>query len=83
MSEIVCLRSDSCYLEIFYGAQSIGGQVIENSYFSGFKFGTLDDLNKEPMSVLQDGSVSLKALGGNSVAAKQCVCVMGIERAKY
>jgi len=33
VSETVCLRSGSCWLEIYNWTQSIGGPIIENFYF--------------------------------------------------
>jgi len=43
-----------------------------------------DNLNEEPRSVRQDGSVSLEALGGgNGVAAEPCVCVVWSKSVKY
>jgi len=71
VSETVCLRSDSCWLEILFWARRASYWEF---LISGFDCGTLDNLNEEPRSVLQDGSVSSKALQGEMAWQLDCVC---------
>jgi len=93
VSKTVCLRSDNCWSTPTVGDILLSWEYWRASYwdflFSGFDCRALDNLNEEPRSVLQDGSLSSQALGRErhgsrsplgctSACSKECYSVQAI-----